>query len=114
MTIVPKGILIVGIAIATAAIGVLVLKERRAAPNVAGFFLCLAAAFQALFLFGREWLLDRNQVPLPWNNFADASGALFSFAAVSFALAFPKPIPRFRLGVAALAVVSAPIAGIAL
>lgn len=114
MTIVPKGILIVGIAIATAAIGVLVLKERRAAPNVAGFFLCLAAAFQALFLFGREWLLDQNRVPLPWNNFADASGALFSFAAVSFALAFPQPIPRFRLAVAALAVVSAPIAGIAL
>ncbi|MFZ5862365.1 MAG: ATP-binding protein [Nitrospirota bacterium] len=114
MTIVPKGILIVGIAIATAAIGILVLKERRAAANVAGFFLCLAAAFQALFLFGREWLLDRNQVPLPWNNFADASGALFSFAAVSFALAFPKPIPHFRLAVIPLAVVSAPIAGIAL
>ncbi len=114
MTIVPKGILIVGIAIATASIGVLVLKDRRSAPNVAGFFLCLAAAFQALFLFGREWLLDQNRVPLPWNNFADASGALFSFAAVSFALSFPQPIPRFRLAVTALAVVSVPIAGIAL
>ncbi|MEW6682551.1 MAG: ATP-binding protein [Nitrospirota bacterium] len=114
MTIVPKGMLIVGTAIATASIGVLVLKDRRNAPNVVGFFLCQAAALQALFLLGREWLLDQNRVPLPWNNLADASGVLFSFAAVSFALAFPQPVPRFRAAVTVLAVVSAPIAAVAL
>ncbi len=114
MTTTPKVILIILTVVATLGMGLFVIKQRRDPPNAAFFLMCLAAALQSIFLLGREWMLDQNLVPLPWNNLADAVGPVFSFAAVSFALSFPQPIAIAKRVLLPLAACSLIIAVIAL
>jgi signal transduction histidine kinase len=110
----PKYLFLIFIACLVFLLGLFVIKQRRTLPHITGFFLCVLSALSLIFLLGREWSLDRNRVPLPWNNLFDAAFVLHSFTAVCFALSFPAPSPHFKKIFSPLAAVSLAIAGFAL
>jgi len=95
MLIAFKYILLAFISAVTIFLGIFVIKQRRSLTHFAGFSLFLGSTLSTLFILGREWKIDRGEIPLPWNNFLDAGIALFSFSAVFFALSFPKPVKHF-------------------
>lgn len=110
----PKYLLIAFISAVVFLLGLIVIKQRRTLPHITGFFLCVFSALSLVFLLRREWSIDRNQVPLPWNNFFDAAVALQAFAAVSFALSFPTPSPHFKKIFIPLAAIALIVVGISL
>ncbi len=77
-------------------LGVFVISHRKTLPHIMGFLLCMMNATVTFLLLRREWLIDQNRVPLPWNNFFDAGLALQAFTAFSFSLSYPSPRPQFK------------------
>lgn len=110
----PKYIFLASVTAFIFLLGLFVIKQRRTLPHITGFFLCILSGLPLVFLLGREWCLDRNQIPLPWNNLFDATVALHSFMAVCFALSFPTPSRSFKKFSILLGVIALVIAGIAL
>jgi len=110
----PKYLLLLFIAVVIFLLGLFVIKQRRTLPHITGFFLCVFSALSLIFLLGREWSLDQNRIPLPWNNLFDAAVALHFFMSVCFALSFPTPSPHFKKLFFPLAALSLVIASVAL
>ena len=110
----PKYLLLLFIAVVIFLLGLFVIKQRRTLPHITGFFLCVFGALSLIFLLGREWSLDQNRIPLPWNNLFDATVALHFFMSVCFALSFPTPSPHFKKLFFPLAALSLVIASVAL
>jgi signal transduction histidine kinase len=94
-------------------LGLFVIWQRRTLPHITGFLICLTATLLPIFLLGREWSLDQNRVPLPWNNLFDGTLALHSLNVASFALTFPRPAPYARKVFVPFALFSLIVAGIA-